>query len=375
MKNFIIKIAISIFFIFSLFTCNLKQSTEYSSDSNDDLVTFTLFNEILFYDGYAETVNEPIPTGIYRISNSKYVTKLTEENTKKIGDKLYLEIIVKAACDNYDRIGNVFLSLANKGENYDKNNLISTIELARFITPFMDKNKTPNQVPYKFEINNIARLLNDSEISSKYDFWIEFDIFGVPYRANTQISGCAGKNYTFYGTLKLVSSQQLKDTSNQIFVPIASFVSFNNYKDTDVLGQTTRSFNIEIPSSTKNAKLYLITSNHGSNAGGEEYNRRIHNIYFDGNFIDSYIPGGKSCEPFREYNTQANGIYGATPRTDSEWASFSNWCPGDVIPIRIFDLGNLNSGNHTFKIEVPDAEFVDSQGDIPLSAYIQGDKL
>ncbi len=370
MKNFIIKITISIFFIFSLFTCSKKQPTENS----DDLVTFTLFNEILFYDGYAENVDEPVPTGIYRISNSKYVSKLTEENINKIGDKLYLEIIVKAACDNYDRIGNVFLSLVNKGENYDKNNLVSTIELARFITPFMDKNKTPNQVPYKFEINNIAKLLNDSEISSKYDFWIEFDILGVPYAANTQISACAGKNYTFYGTLKLVSSQHLKDTSNQIFVPIASFVSFNNYKDTDVLGQTIRSFNIEIPSSTKNAELYLITSNHGSNAGGEEYNRRVHNIYFDGNLIDSYIPGGKSCEPFREYNTQSNGIYGATPRTDSEWASFSNWCPGDVILIRIFDLGNLNSGNHTFKIEVPDAEFVDNQGDIPLSAYIQGDK-
>ncbi|MBU0474643.1 MAG: hypothetical protein KKF62_10810 [Bacteroidetes bacterium] len=374
MKNFTIKIAISIIFIVSLFACNEKQSTENPADINNDPGSFTLFNGILFYDGYAETVDEPVPTGIYRIANSKYVSKLTDENIKKIGDNLDMEIIVKAACDNYDRIGNVFLSLVNKGENYDVNNLVSTIELARFITPFMDKNKTPDQVPYNFEINNIAKILTDSEISSKYDFWIEFDIFGVPYAANAEISGCAGKNHTSYGTIKFTSSQKSENTSKQMYIPIASFEGFNNYKNTDVLGQTTRSFNVEIPSSINNAKLYVITSNHGSNYGGEEYNRRNHFIYFDGNLIDSYIPGGKSCEPYRQYNTQANGIYGSKPQTETEWASFSNWCPGDAIPIRIFDLGNLNSGNHIFKIEVPDAKFVGKQGDIPLSAYIQGDK-
>ncbi|MCB9248800.1 MAG: hypothetical protein H6613_09785 [Ignavibacteriales bacterium] len=151
----------------------------------------------MFYDGYAETVDEPVPDGIYRISNSKYVTKLSDENLTKIGNKLYLDIVIKAACDNYDRIGNVFLSLINKGENYNQNGLVSTVEIARFITPFMDKNKSPEEVPYTFDISNIAKILKDTELSSKYDFWIEFDVFGVPYAANEQISGCAGKNYTF----------------------------------------------------------------------------------------------------------------------------------------------------------------------------------
>lgn len=61
----------------------------------------------------------------------------------------------------------------------------------------MDKNRLPNKVPYNFEINNIAKLLSDSEISGKYDFWIEFDIFGVPYAANNEIPGCQGMNFTF----------------------------------------------------------------------------------------------------------------------------------------------------------------------------------
>lgn len=371
MRRSIVQITYSIVLVFLIFTCSKKNSTQ-NSDAPETII---LFDEILFYDGYAETVDEPVPVGIYRVSNSRYVTKMTDEYIKKIGSKLNLEITVKAACDNYDRIGKVFLSLMDKGVDYNKEDVVSTVELARFITPFMDKNKSPDQVPYEFEVDNIAKILRDNALLNKYDFWFEFDIFGVPYTANKEISGCEGKNYTFFGTLKLVSSEEATNNPEQVFVSIASFESFNNYKDTDVIGQTTRSFNVEIPVATKVAKLYLITSNHGANAGGEEYNRRTHNIYFDGNLIDSYIPGGKSCEPFREYNTQANGIYGDSPRTDSEWASFSNWCPGDVIPIRAYDLGDLNAGTHTFKIEVPDAEFVDGQGDIPLSAYLQGDKL
>lgn len=62
------------------------------------------------------------------------------------------------------------------------------------------------------------------------------------------------------------------------------------------------------------------------------------------------------------------------PRTDAEWSSWSNWCPGDIIPIRVFELGNLDAGNHTFRIEVPEAKFVNKEGNIPLSVYIQGDK-
>jgi hypothetical protein len=285
-----------------------------------------------------------------------------------------MTVTVKAACDNYDRIGNVFLSLINKGETYDLSKVIYKVEIARFITPFMDKNKTPNEVPYDFEIDNIAKLMNDNTITSKYDFWMELDIFGVPYAANKQIAGCEGKNYTFYGTIKLITDEEPADNVSQVLLPLANFENLNNYKDTDVAGKTIKSFTVDINSSVKNAKVYLITSNHGANANGEEYNRRDHYVYFDNKLIDVYKPGGKSCEPYRIYNTQSNGIYGRSTRTEAEWASFSNWCPGDKIPTRVYDLGNLSQGSYTFRIEVPDAKFVDAQGDIPLSVYIQGDK-
>ena len=84
-----------------------------------------------------------------------------------------------------------------------------------------------------------------------------------------------------------------------------------------------------------------------------------------------YTPGGVSCEPYRKYNTQPNGIYG-NKRSDKSWQRSSNWCPGAIIPIREIDLGPVTKGTHTFTVEVPDAKFNGEQGDFPVSAYFQG---
>jgi hypothetical protein len=122
-----------------------------------------------------------------------------------------------------------------------------------------------------------------------------------------------------------------------------------------------------------NAYFYLITSNHGSNSGGEEYERRLHKVYFNNLLIPilNYTPGELTCEPYRIYNTQGNGIYGPTPRSDIEWQSFSNWCPGAKIPLRKITLGALNSGNHTFRISIPNAVFFGGEGYFPISLYLQ----
>ena len=345
-----------------------------TSSELSEIASIKMFDEILFYDGYAETVNEPVPDGVIRLRNSRYIKQIPESFIENLNPKLDMEIIVKAGCDNYDRIGGVFLSLINKGEPYSESGIVNQVEVARFITPFMDKNESPQEVPYFFEIDNIAKLLSDSDFSSQYDFWLEFDIFGVPYAANREIAGCDGQCYTFYGTINLTSNVDSEEIKEQCFLPIVSYEYLNNYSHTDQTGQTVRSFSVATETLIKNAKLYLITSNHGANSGGEEYNRRDHYVYFDDILVGVYKPGGKSCEPYRVYNTQSNGIYGRSARTESEWSSFSNWCPGDIIPIRVFELGDLGPGTHVFKIEVPDARFVNGQGEIPVSAYIQGDK-
>lgn len=335
----------------------------------------TIFNKVVFYDGYATTVNQPVPAGAIRKNNASYVTKLTPAQIASLSNKLKLKVTIGALCDNYDRIGGIFVNMVDKGVAFTEADVVKRLEVGRFITPFMNKNKNPSEVDYVFETDNLALLFNDPTISSMYDFWIELNVFGVPYAANTEVAGCAGRNDVFEGTLKFISTDESYEHANQLFVPIVTYTELKKYdaSGTDIVGQTVRTYNFNVASNITNAKLYVITSNHGANANGEEYNRRKHFIYFDNALVDTYIPGGKSCEPYRVYNTQGNGIYGSTPRSLATWLSFNNWCPGDIIPIRAYDLPNLNQGNHSFKIEVPDAVFANNEGYFPVSVYIQGD--
>lgn len=342
--------------------------------SSNAQTTIPIYNNVLFYDGYAGLVNYPTAPDVVRLRNDLFTKKLTPEVLAQIGSTLRLDISISAACDNYDRIGNINLALVPKGAtSYD---LATTgrIELGRFITPFMNKNVAPNLVPYTFTVDNVAKILKDSYLNSVYDFWIEFELFGVPYAAQTQIAGCSGRNDVFYGTLSFYTNTDMAIPNDTFILPLNFKKDLNNYGDgaTDVFGDTVRIIDFDLPIAVNEAKFYLITSNHGANSGGEEYNRRWHYVTLDGNQILTYKPGELTCEPYRVYNTQGNGIYGSSPRTPAQWQSFSNWCPGAVIPIRQMTLGNLSSGTHTFQLSVPDAVFVDSQGYIPVSLYLQG---
>jgi len=327
-----------------------------------------VFDEIVFYDGYAATSTLPTPDGVVRLANSRYAKKLSDQDLDGFKKTLEVQVKIGALCDNYDRLGGVFVALVPKGEPITSEQKES-IEVGRFITPFMNKNKQPTEVPYKFDLNHILGLFQDPAIRAQYDIWMELYVFGVPYAANNEVAGCSGRNDVFKGTLIMSSGPEGYDRGKFFIKPLASNVAFNNYNATDVPGATTRIINFELPNPISKSAFHLITSNHGADTNGEEYVRRVHNVYFDNQLVLTYKPGGKSCEPFRYYNTQGNGIYGNAPRPEAQWTSWNNWCPGDVIPNRIIDLGNVAAGSHTFKINVPDAVFFGGKGDFYLSLF------
>ena len=332
-----------------------------------------LMESVIFYDGYAETVREPVPEGIIRHRNSLVATRLGDEELDLIQSNLQMQVLIGAMCDNYDRIGSVLLALAPKGaETYDPA-AVPRLELARFITPFMNKNKEPDTVPYEWDIDGVAAILTDPELRAQHDLWIELEVFGVPYAANTEVVGCAGRNDVFRGWLALYTDGSDEPAGWQRLQPLAVEEAFNNYQEgaSDSVGLTRKTIEITLDEDAADAQLVLITSNHGANAGGEEYIRRDHFVYLDGELALQYKPGRESCEPFRMYNTQGNGIYGTSPMTDEEWQSFSNWCPGDVIDTRVIPWGPVDAGTHEFVIDVPDAQFVGGQGDFPFSLYLQ----
>lgn len=348
--------------------------------------TVTVFDAVRFYDGYLVEKNPEDPTldGILRHRTSLYAIKLTDEQLAQIGDSLEMHVRVQACCDNYDRIGNVNIAFVPKGQETYKPDEVQRIEIGRFITPFMNKNKKPDTVSYEYKVPYLSYIFRDSELRAQYDIWVELEIFGVPYAANQQIKGCADRSDVFLGTLKFstINENRGVTTDKDVLVPIViknpEYIAhnLNNYDEraTDEIGKTIKTYTFTVPKDVADGQLVVVTSNHGANEGGEEYNRRWHYIYYDGGEepVMVYKPGRNSCEPFRKYNTCPNGIYGYFKRSDETWQSFSNWCPGDVIDNRIIDLGEVKAGTHTVCISVPDAEFVGGQGDIPVSIFFQG---
>lgn len=342
--------------------------------------TIRIYDGVQFYDGYLMENNpdKDLDDGILRHSCSLYSTRLTNEQLNAIGDSLKMNVFVQACCDNYDRIGNINIALVTKGAESYTIDEVKRLEIGRFITPFMDMNKDPNTVPYKYDINYLSPVLRDSALRADYDLWLEFELFGVPYAANQQIVGCEGRSDVFKGTFEFeTSTPPAGVTKGNLLIPIVmkkpEYIgsNLNNYNEegTDTIGKTVKSYFFNVPQDVSGGQIVLITSNHGANAGGEEYNRRWHYVYIDDELVLSYIPGRESCEPFRQYNTQTNGIYGWSEKTDSEWQSFSNWCPGDVIDNRIIYMGDVKKGEHKITISVPKARFKNQQGDIPVSIY------
>jgi hypothetical protein len=347
--------------------------TAGSGGSVSTPASFTIFDEVVFYDGYASLVAAPVAAGVKRLRNDLFTHKLSDVEIAAIQNTLKLRVTVGALCDNYDRIGSLALALVPAGESSYAPDEVERIELGRFVTPFMDRNKQPDEVSYQYEAHNLVSVLRDAALGAAYDLWLELELFGVPYAANTEVAGCSNRNDVFRGTLILDSDSSTPAVVFDTLIPVAYKAPFNNYQAgaSDRIGTTKKTMEFVLDADTAQTQLVLITSNHGANSGGEEYSRRNHFVYVDDELRLTYKPGRPSCEPFRKFNTQANGIYGASPRSDSSWQSFSNWCPGDVIDTRIIQLGPMSAGRHQFVIDVPDARFAGGEGNFPLSLYVQ----
>ncbi len=338
-----------------------------------------LFDDAVFYNMYGSLVqDEPVPDGAIRNRNYSYGIPLTDNQIATFGNTLTLNVEAASLCDDFDRIGNVNLVFVPTGQTSYDYDTAERIELARFITPFMVPDGDV-EVPYSWDISNVLHILHDADLTANYDFWIEFEIAG--YQGSPTQGGaaadypslCANRQDVYKGSLTLVSSGTY--VPEEIYFHKLSYkYELKNYTldGTDVLGETVKSFTFNVPQNVYGAKYYFINSNHGSNQNGEEYVRRWHFIYLDDVQKLKYKPNGISCEPFRQYNTQPNGIYGNVVHTASWWTQWNNWCPGDKIPIRAIDLGTLTPGDHIFKIDVPDAVFSGGQGYFPMSVYVQG---
>lgn len=97
----------SLIFYISLCQFAFGQTSDY---------TLKVFDKVVFYDGYAATTSQPVPEGVTRLDNTRYAKKFAESERESILNTLEIDVTIGALCDNYDRIGGVFISLVPKDE-------------------------------------------------------------------------------------------------------------------------------------------------------------------------------------------------------------------------------------------------------------------
>ena len=342
-----------------------------SHNGNNDAHKIPIFDNVVIYDNSAQNL-ETLPPGVVRLSNAKYAKMLSLQELNDLGSDLRLNLTLQAECATYDGGGFFSLALVPKGYGPDslENKNIKRIEVGRFMTPFMNKNRKPDQVPYSYSIGHLARTLRDPEFNGLYDFWLELEVgVGIGDAAN-QVSGCKDNHEGFRATVAFATNSRFLPAGKSIIIPIDYTTNLNSSDQTltDEVGKVVRTISFNVDKPISNASFFLITTKHGSESGGEEYIRRVHNVSMDDKQILQYTPGGDFCEPYRIYNTMSNGIYGPFPKLD--WIIWSNWCPGAAVPTRQITVGDLAPGNHTFRLAVPE---MTSKGAVLMSAYLQGE--
>ncbi|WP_316804650.1 peptide-N-glycosidase F-related protein [Pedobacter nototheniae] len=309
-----------------------------------------------FYDGYAKPVNEPVQTGLTRLSNTKYMRKLTDEEKSKVGNTLSVKLVVTAGCDNYDRIGRVTLYKTPKNKPYDDVQA-EAYELLRIMTPFMYKSRRPDQIPYIAQADQVTGMFRDKNS----DIWVLTEIFGTTGAGQKEVIGCDGSLLTFTVSVDFISDKSKAKGTTQI-TPLLSYFPLDG-KDTTA-GHNAKEIEFTIAKNTKSAVLYLISSGHGAGENGEEYNWRTHVVYLDGKEY-TRLEMNQNCSPFEIYNTQPNGIYFGNIANERR-----SWCPGAAVPVRIVNLGPLNAGKHLLKIAVPEAVLLKTESNYLLSCYL-----
>ena len=338
-----------------------------------------LFENITFYDPSRPTTMEPTPPGVLRLDAMVVSRRITAQELANFGNDMHLKFTHNARCASIDGGNDVVLALVPKGKpDSNENKDIKRLQIARFFNPFTDKNVQPTQMTYKFKVGNLTKIIRNDQFNSKYDFWIEAGMYNGTKDAIGKVAGCDENVYeTFTGSVELISNSKYIDEAQPYLLPLAPEKGVTHITPltaglTDEIGVARRTFAFELDRPVKNAAIYLTVSSHGADQpGGEEYNRRWHYLYFDGQEIKRILPGEPSCEPYRHYNTLANGIYllptFLTPRT---------WCPGAATHARKLDLGNLAPGKHSFVIDVKDFTpgTEKSKNDIWTALYLQGDE-
>lgn len=336
--------------------------------------------------------------GVIHLVNGRILLKKISLPEYKRNVTVNLKVELASNGDRWDKSGSVFvlpkgsaINLLNIAQGKEKfpavdstkyenmigivagENYLPTVELMRFMTPFgvgyysaddnaLSSTRRPVYVP-KWE----KSVKWEQDITHLYP-----ELEGEAY-VGVFIDTWTKEGYIADVELDIKESKISCDAMPKRNVtPLMNTVYYIGQSYPDIFSRKSVTTDFNLPRDAKNVQLKYIVTGHGGHSGGDEFVEKRNIISIDGNEVLNFIPWRDDCASFRRFNP-ATGVWlikrlaayigdkgYATKEVEEPLASSdlsrSNWCPGsDVIPETVH-LGELKAGNHTFTVDIPDAQ-------------------
>lgn len=317
--------------------------------------------------------NDKLPEGklesnvLYRAGGGTIILKKVKLPDYVKDREIYCEVVQYSDGDAYDRTGSVFVIPTNKEQSFldamrdlnsvpsfkandgvEYHGLVSTpvyeapLEIMRFFTGFgvraynngrkVKGHEWVDSVTYKTEVTTMADHL-------KGEVWV-----------GAYIGNWDNKGHKVSLTLSFHPEGERR--------PHTTMPLFNTVNYLEQAGQPYPVFmkddklnaKFTVKEQIDNAMLYYITTGHGGWGNGDEFNQKINTIYLDGQKVISFIPWRDDCGTYRNWNPCSGNFSNGTSSSD---LSRSNWCPATVTNPEYIYLGDLEPGEHTITVEIP----------------------
>lgn len=332
---------------------------------------------------YGDTIVNPqgdIEGVTYRYSKGTVILKKVTLPENMQGNIVYAELTERSNGDAYDRTGTLFAIPIRDGLSYlkaFKNNMIGLpeyygrgykieeptkhylgfthesgyqppVELMRFITPFgighynsqvsVKGIEWEDSVTYKQDVTELLGTLQG-------EVWIGvfigcYDNGGhrVSLKLKYHPDDLDAKDIPQkkYWIEPVINTVNIMEASGQEYPTIFLYDTVNVI--------------VDIPAGIKNLKLRYISTGHGGWENGDEFNKKMNEIFVDGTLVYKYIPWRDDCGMYRKFNPASGNFSNGISSSDY---SRSGWCPGSTaLPVDI-PLNGLKAGKHTFRIYIP----------------------
>lgn len=345
---------------------NKLDAYDFQYDINHaNVITVPVFDQQrINFDG--AKIPEALKDGeIYNVGGGTIILKKVQLPDSVNDRDVFVEVVQYSDGDAYDRTGSVFMVPTDKKQSFidairdlnsvpsfksgdtDYHGLVSTpdynvpMELMRFFTGFgvraFNHNKVRGQewvdsVNYKTEVTSLAeRLVGEQWIGAYIGNW---DSKG--HKVSVKLKYYPSGERKSFRTMPLFNTVNYLEQAGQPY-PVFLLNDSLNVK-----------FTLKEP--VKNAILYYLTTGHGGWGGGDEFNQKPNTILVDGKQVISFVPWREDCGTYRNWNPCSGNFSNGLSSSD---LSRSNWCPATVTNPEYIYLGDLEAGEHTITVKIP----------------------